>query len=526
MDAVLEKTLDKAWKNTCRVLFGRELGELKLYEEWLGEYLLPVARRKSHSSGREVMLAMDDYPQDARFASQEEVSQNRKYSLGINQVKDIDSIVEGIREQCEYSGNRVLGSSSFVENSDIVFGSHYVWNSTNIEECEYVYSSFMMRKGCKYSFGSTWSGNTEFGIRVFGSFGARRCIDSQIIGYCSDMYLCHNCDGCHDMLFSFGQRNQSYKIGNLPLPKERYFELKKKIISELADEIIKNRGFPSLYELVPNTKPQKKPELKLRQEKPFEKPEVMEKGFASTYNVVLKRKPTHSLDDFAPWLLRHSIKVKETKTIFGSTTCYPENLSLFSRVPLGRLVKDEELLELGKTLMADEKEIGSLKGLVKSLDRIGYLSTEIHSGENYNYVKSPIVYYAANIYGSYDVTFADNAGYCSFALNSKYTYGCRRALESQFSLKCYNSLYLNRCFELDTCSKCADSYFCHNSEGLSDCMFCFNLKGKRHSIGNAAFEKEKYASVKDSVLKQITDELDRTKGLKWDIFNIGAGAIG
>lgn len=523
MDPTLQNALEKAWKGTCKVLFGQELGDLARYETWLGGYLLPTARRKSYISGREVMLAMDDYPENARFASQEEVPQNRKYSLGINQVKDIDSIVEGIRGQCEYAGNRVLGNSSHVEASDIVFGSHYVCNSTNIEECEYVYSSFMMRRRCKYSFGSAWSGDDEFVVRVFGSFGAKRCFESQIIGYSSDMYLCHNCDGCHDMIFSFGQRNGAYKIGNLSLPKEKYFALKRKIIGELAEEIIRNGGYPSLYDLVPNAKPQRKPELKLKQAKPVENPAVVERGFASTYNVVLKRKPKHELDSFAPWLLKHSVMVKEVKTLFGSMTCYPENLSLFSRVPLARLVRDEELLELGKTVAIDEKEADSLKGLVKALERIGYLSTEIHSGENFNYVKSPIVYYAANVYGCYDVTYADNAGYCSFALNSKYTYGCRRALESQFSLKCYNSLYLSRCFELDSCNKCADSYFCHNSEGLQDCMFCFNLKGKRHNIGNTAFEKEKYAQVKDAVLGQIADDLDRKKTLTWDIFSIGAG---
>ena len=523
MEQTLERVLEKAWARTCRVLFSTELeGGLSRYEEWLGEYLLPTAKRKSHRSGKEVMLAMDDYPLKARFVSQEEVSQNRKYSLSINQLKDVDSIVEGMRELCEYSGNRVLGSSSNVEASDIVFGSHYVWNSTNVEEGEYIHSSFMMRRGCKYSFGSAWSGEGEFLVRVFGSFGAKRCFESQIIGHSSDMYLCHNCDGCHDMIFSFGQRNGSYKIGNLPLSKEKYLALKKKIIGELADEIAKNKRYPSLYELVPETKPDKVPKLSLKPSQLEEKQSVIERGFASTYGVVLKRKPSHSLDEYAPWLLRHSIKVKEAATPFGTQTCYPENFSLFYRAPLERLVRDEELLELGKALKAGEAEAGSLKGLEKALDRIGYLSAEIHSGENFNYVKSPIVYYATNIYRCYDVTYADNVGYCSFALNSKYTYGCRRALESQFSLKCYNSLYLNMCFELDSCNKCADSYFCHNSEGLTDCMFCFNLKGMRHMVGNTQLSKEKYAQVEGSLLSQIASELDRKKTLEWDIFNIGA----
>ncbi len=520
MDANLKTVFEKSWDSTCKILFGRELGPLSRYDDWLEGYLLPVARRKSHLSGKDVILAMDDYPANARFVSQEEVRKNSKYFLNINQIKDIDSIVGGIREQCEYSGNRVLGNSSNVSESDTVFGSHYVWNSTNVEECENIYSSFMMRKSCKHAFGTGWSGNGEFLLRVFGSFGAKRCFETQISGYSSDLYMCHNCDGCHDMLFSFGQRNASYLIGNLPLPKARYLGLKKKIVGEIADEIIKNKGFPPLYDLVPHTKPKHLPKLPLAHENRAENKSVIEKGFASTYEVILKRQPEHSLDDYAKWLLRHSISARDVKSPFGAQTCYPENFSFFSRMPPNRLVSDNELLALGKTVTAEESEIGSLRGLIKSLDRIGYFSTEIHSGENFNLMKSPIVYYATNIYGCYDVTYADNTGYCSFALNAKNTYGCRRALESQFSIKCYNSLHINRCFELDSCTKCADSYFCHNSEGLQDSMFCFNLKGARHFIGNNSLEKDKYAQVKASVLNQICDELDKNKSLELDIYNI------
>jgi len=109
------------------------------------------------------------------------------------------------------------------------------------------------------------------------------------------------------------------------------------------------------------------------------------------------------------------------------------------------------------------------------------------------------------------------------ALNSRYVYGCHRVLESQFSLKCYNSQYLNRCLELDSCNRCADSYFCHNSEALADCMFCFNMKGARHSIGNTLLAKEEYARVKGALVSQIADELGKGKRLRLSVFGVGKG---
>ncbi|MFH1285523.1 MAG: hypothetical protein ABIH99_02985, partial [Candidatus Micrarchaeota archaeon] len=105
--------------------------------------------------------------------------------------------------------------------------------------------------------------------------------------------------------------------------------------------------------------------------------------------------------------------------------------------------------------------------------------------------------------------------------DSKYIFGSQRAVSSLFSMKCYNSNSLTRCFEVDASTKCSDSYFCHNCEGLSEAMFCFNAKAKRHAIGNAELPREKYAKVKNAVVEQIASELERKHELKWDIFNVG-----
>ena len=514
------RTLDKAWNATCRVLFGTELGERKEYSEWLAEYALPAARRKSHLSGKEVILAKDAYPPNASFVSADELVLNRGYSLGINQIKDIDSILEGIGEQCEYTGNRILGNSAFVESSDIVIDSQYVSRSTNIEESMYMDSSFMMRRGSKYCFGSGYGAESEFLLRTVGTFGAKRCFESQIIGYSSDMYFCHNCDGCQEMMFSYGQRHSGYRIGNLQLSREKYRQLKGKLVAELAGEIVKKKGFPSLYSLVPDRKP-KGITLQLPPDKDEKDKRVIEKGFARTYQVMLKEEPSGGIDSYEGWLCRNTLKLEEATSPFGRKTYYPLKLSLFSKIPLKRIVGNFELVELGKKLRAKEKDTASLENMVGSLGDYWFLTAEIISGEIHNYMKSPIVYYASDVYGCYDATYAENVGFCTMALNAKYTYGCHRTLESQFCLKCYNSLHLNRCFELDSCSKCADSYFCHNCEAMQDAMFCFNMKGKRNVIGNTQLEKGKYAQLKESLVAQMAGEIGRTKALKRNIYNIG-----
>src|SRR3989344_981536 len=94
MDATLQKTLEKAWNSTCKVLLGQEIGPMSDYQEWLEKYQLHGTKRKSNTSGKDVWFASGAYPADARVVSADELEQNKGYSLSINQIKDIDSILQ------------------------------------------------------------------------------------------------------------------------------------------------------------------------------------------------------------------------------------------------------------------------------------------------------------------------------------------------------------------------------------------------------------------------------------------------
>ncbi len=520
MENTLKQALDRAWDSTCRVLFGQELGELEEYADWLGEYLPKTTRRKSHVSGKEVILAKDAYPKVARFISEDELVMNKDYALDINQIKDIDLLIEALQEKCEYTGNRYLGNSAFVESSDIILDSQYVYNSTNIEQSSYIYSSYMMRRKSKNIFGSGWTANGDFLVRVIAGINLHRCFESHFVSDSGDMYFCFNCDACHDALFSFGQKNKHHIIGNLPLPKDKHAQLKAKLLAEVSEQIKKDKKFSSLYGLVPDKAPSSVPRISPRPDKEIKKMQAIENAFSSTYEVLLKKKPP-SIEILENWLGQNTIGLEEVQTPLGDWTYLPLNFGIVSEIPRKRLVTVDESFELGR-LHLEETSLSSLSRLIESLGSIAFFSAEYKQGENQNIIKSPLVLHSINVYKGYESTYSEHTGLTSLSLHSKFVYGCNRIIDSQFCLKCYNSLYLNRCLELDACLKCSDSYFSHNCEGLSDAMFCFNIKGKRNVIGNTEVPKDKYLALKNALLGQISEELERKKTLKWNIFNIGA----
>ena len=512
--------LEKSWNSTCRILFGSELGRLEDYREWLSGYLPKKARRKSHLSGKEVAVAMDAYPDGARFVSADELEMNKDYRLGINQIKDIDSILAGLREKCEYAGNRHLGNSTGVENSDIVIDSQNVRDSTNIEESQCVESSFMIRKGSKNIFGCGMLGAGEFLVRVADSLGQKRSFECSMVGMASDCYFCHNVLSSRDMMFCFGIRNKNCCIANSQLPKEKYLSLKAKILGEVAEVLKREKSFPSLAELVPDAAGRG---VKIHAEPPagLENMKPIEDGFASTYGILLKRNPG-SIKDYERWLAQRNVSVRCVATPFGGKTYVPENLPVFADYPKKRIVTMRESLELGQ-ICADGK-VDGLQAAIDSLGEVGYFTPELADGQNANLISFPHAFNVVNAYNGHDGVYGEHIGMSSFALNSKHVYGCYRVLESQFSMKCFNSQYLNRCFELDSCNKCSDSYFCHNSEALSECMFCFSLKGRRYAIGNTELARDKYTALKGAVLSQISGELERKKSLGISIFDLGAAS--
>ncbi|MFZ5340753.1 MAG: hypothetical protein ACOZBG_03575 [Candidatus Micrarchaeota archaeon] len=305
--------LNNAWKSTCKILFGEEIGELKEYEEWLKEYMPIIGRRKSCISGKEVIFAVDKYHGTKNFVSLDEINENKEKSidpLTINEIKDIDSIITALSEKWEYCGNKILGNSIAVEQSDTVKDSQYILESAAIEKSVYIYSSFQCTN-CKYVFGGIRVADGEFiigGLRGFGkrSFNYYWSQDN------SDQYVCSNCQNCNNIIFCFNQINKNYRIGNLQLDKEKYFSLKSKLVSEIRDELKKNKRFPSIFELVPDEKPNENA-IKIIESVPKKKEgdmKLIEDAFKSTFKVIF-RKDIDGITPYEEWFYQTVPKQRE-----------------------------------------------------------------------------------------------------------------------------------------------------------------------------------------------------------------------
>ena len=521
MDAKLYEELNKSWKSTCRILFGEELGEMKEYNDWLRNYSHPTPNRKSHLSGKEVTMTFDQYPASARFISFDEVKGTTAAALNINEIKDIDSIVRAVSESWEYTGNKILGNSAALEACDIAIDSQYIAEGINVQKVDHSFAVSNATIG-KYIFGSTLIVNGEFMLKFNRGTNNKRCFESTFTYYSSDMYFSHNCQGCHDMLFSFHQFSKRDCIGNLELQKDKYLELKKKLLSEIAGEIRKNKRYPSIFDLVPNEKVSKDVKLNIPVANRKEDMSPIEKSFASTSKIILKKELT-PIEEYEGWLSKRIVPIEELDTPFGAQTYLPEyeRLQLSLGIPKKRQVNPEEAMELGK-LRINEADAEDLEEIKAWLAKTGCFIAELFVGQNFNTIKSTILVNASNVYKCAATINAEYVGVDSWAMLSKHMFGCHWATDSQFSMKCYNSYKLNRCFELDTCNNCSDTYFSHNCEGMTEAMFCFNTRSKRYAIGNTQIAPDQYRKIKDAVLEQIASELANKKDLKWDIFNIGA----
>ncbi|MFH1221760.1 MAG: hypothetical protein V1492_01610, partial [Candidatus Micrarchaeota archaeon] len=137
MDSESYNPLNKAWKNTCKILLGEEAGDLLEFRDYLKRYTDPLDKRKSILSGKDVTISSNRIPKNACVIGLEEMNEYQKkttnMSLNINEIKDIDSIVAAVREKAFYAGNVVLG------NSQHVMDSHRCINTSYALECQDVY---------------------------------------------------------------------------------------------------------------------------------------------------------------------------------------------------------------------------------------------------------------------------------------------------------------------------------------------------------------------------------------------------
>jgi hypothetical protein len=251
----------------------------------------------------------------------------------------------------------------------------------------------------------------------------------------------------------------------------------------------------------------------------------VEDAFTKTAKLLLGTE-LRGIDAYGGWLGRHVPLPHPAKSaLSGKEVWAPPFLNYLGKeFNPSRIISMEEMEKVVASPFkaADLKGAGVADMLAKFIRPVAFHCGNFRYKSHENMEKASGAGDGRNVYYCEDVYHdVKNIAYSNYTLFSENMFGCRGVSHSAFCIHAYNSTAMNRCFEVDGCSNSRDLLFCHDCEGLSDCMFCFNAKNLRFAIGNVPMVPERYRQVKSLILGSIGNELRKAKDMKWDIYSIG-----
>lgn len=517
--------LDRHFRKACSVILGEEVGALSDYEEWLLSLKQPMGHAKSSVSGKGLALASPDYSPSACFIALGEENAAAK-PFSINHIKDIDSLMEAARERFAYSGNLVFGNSKFVEGSSDVSDSFYIYKSARVSGCKAIACSTIIKES-NYLFGCNVASKDEYCMRCHQFTFNTRCFEVNITTSSSDCYYTYDCLGCKEAMFSFGQRNGLYMVGNLVLPKEKYLQLKSSLLEQIRGELVAKKRAPSFQDIFQQAAAQPvslAPEAKACAKK-FERKAnraPVQKAWDDTCRIVLG-KGIGEIARYKEWLLRHNIRVRKVKSVLGSGEIPAPSYENLKALPDNRYVNIDERLPLMRLMKLSEGEAEriALANTGKTLGRIAYITPQFHEGQNLNAYECPIVLWSTDCEGVHGCVYMKKSAYSTWARDSDHMFGSAFVFDSAFCINCYNSFKLQNCFEVDSARSCTGCYFCHNVENCHDAIFCSNAKNLKYAVCNKEVGREEFIRVKAMLLARVNAELGESGSCAMDVYRIG-----
>ncbi len=221
---------------------------------------------------------------------------------------------------------------------------------------------------------------------------------------------------------------------------------------------------------------------------------------------------------YEDWLASRVPRVRMKKSCLTGKPVPTPAHSIFSLVPDG-MVAELGMLKHASGLKADVNEEDSFGSMSQKMPKISLYITELAEGENIEVVDSAVYLNLSNAYKIVDVFTSKNVGLGFFNDYNDHAFGIGRSASCSFSIHCYNSKSLTRCFEADFCRNCSDIMFCHNCENVRESLFCCNVKNLRNAIFNKQVSKEEYLRVKKILVEWILSELKKNGRLPIDIYD-------
>jgi hypothetical protein len=248
----------------------------------------------------------------------------------------------------------------------------------------------------------------------------------------------------------------------------------------------------------------------------------VEKSFATTSSLIFG-KGLEPLKAYVAWLERGlPFPIVERKSRVSGKTLFMLPRPAYIKIQ-GNIAGIEEALEIGKLSLSEKEAFSlSLKGAVSSLSKISTTCPNVIFSENFDTEDSICFGPTQHCFRIAFSWWSKYASCCYDVRTSAHVHGCSELDDCNFCIRCRQSSKLQRCFEVDESSNCSDCCYCHNLENCHDCMFCFNAKNLKNAVGNVEYSRDKYLEIKNMVLHKLLGELEEKKGLRLDIYSLGA----
>ena len=246
-------------------------------------------------------------------------------------------------------------------------------------------------------------------------------------------------------------------------------------------------------------------------------PDRIDAAFAQATRLIFG-KPLSPISKYAEWLRQRVPGGRSVKSCFGSREAYVPEYGAFKTMP-GEKIASEEDAALAGGKRIEEHDARSLSSMIDKLPSIAYFVPAYAEGSNMDVEQSFLYLNCMHIRHCFDPFTSKNCAYCFSIMDAESVFGMHRIKGAGFSLHCYNSLKIQRCFEVDGGIDCKDSYFCHNVENLDSCIFCFNAKNLRYAIGNLELPREKYLGAKKRLVGSMAGMLEKNGRLDFDIYD-------
>ncbi|MCC7570288.1 hypothetical protein KO465_03000 [Candidatus Micrarchaeota archaeon] len=247
--------INEAWKKTCKILLGEDIGDIKEYKTFLHNIGCdPLIKVPSQISNKEVHIATNKYfCKKAKFISNDEREmydgKMRDLKIDLNNLKDIDSLVNEVSEHFYYAGDIILGNSKNIIRSNKITNCFNVYDSVLLNECKYIAFCTNTRDS-EYVFGHIGSSELKFCIGGFDNLRIARSFETIASIHSSDCLYSANIIGCNDCVFSFNQRNKQHLVGNNSLSKEKYRQIKEKLVEDVKEIMKTKKEFPTLVDIM------------------------------------------------------------------------------------------------------------------------------------------------------------------------------------------------------------------------------------------------------------------------------------